>query len=89
MVFTIPDFLRIYFKRNKAAINALFDSVNDVLKYLCRKTKAAKIRKDQFEFMLSIHTYGRDVEWNPYIHCLIAECKIGNDNIVREYDHFR
>ncbi len=88
MVFTIPDFLRAFFRIDRNALNALFDAVSDTLKYICNKAKASKKRNDKFEFMLSIHTYFRDVKWNPRIHCLIAECKIGDDNSIREYKYF-
>lgn len=30
--------------------------------------------------MAFLHTFGRDLKWNPHIHVLIAELKLGNNN---------
>ena len=31
-------------------------------------------------FFAFLHTFGRDLKWNPHIHILIAELKLGNNN---------
>ena len=31
-------------------------------------------------FFAFLHTFGRDLKWNPHIHILIAEIKLGNNN---------
>lgn len=31
-------------------------------------------------FFAFLHTFGRDLKWNPHIYVLIAELKLGNNN---------
>ena len=39
-------------------------------------------------FILVLHTFGRDLKWNPHIHCLISEGGIGNSGLWRAKTHF-
>lgn len=87
IVFTIPSALRVFFRMDRRCLNALFDSVNDVLKFIPLKTKKSIKRNDKLGFMLSLHTYGRSIDWNPHIHCLVAECVIDDDNIMRKFSY--
>lgn len=34
-------------------------------------------------FFAFLHTFGRDLKWNPHIHVLIAELKISGDKISK------
>ena len=31
-------------------------------------------------FISVLHTFGRDLKWNPHIHCLISEGGLSDDN---------
>ena len=36
----------------------------------------------------SLHTFGRDLKWNPHIHMLITEGGSGNSSVWRDIKHF-
>ena len=35
-----------------------------------------------------LHTFGRDLKWNPHIHCLISEGGYSDDGFWRNVSHF-
>ena len=35
-----------------------------------------------------LHTFGRDLKWNPHIHCLISEGGYSDDAFWRNVSHF-
>ena len=35
-----------------------------------------------------LHTFGRDLKWNPHIHCLISEGGHSDDGFWRPVHHF-
>lgn len=37
---------------------------------------------------MSLHTFGRDLKWNPHINVLIAEIKMGGDLVYKEWNYF-
>ena len=39
-------------------------------------------------FILVLHTFGRDLKWNPHIHALISEGGAGNHTVWRPCKHF-
>ena len=39
-------------------------------------------------FILVFHTFGRDLKWNPHIHCLLSEGGIGNSGRWCAKTHF-
>ncbi len=100
IVFTIPKELRKYFFINFIPmINILFEAVNltiysilnESYKYSKKKKKLIKyILKNKFipGFFTFLHTFGRDLKWNPHIHILIAEMKIGKNNDVKKWNYF-
>jgi len=64
-IFTIPDTLRIYFRRDYALLHILFQAVSECLyKQFNGKTPA---------FICVLHSFGRDLKWNPHIHVVLAE----------------
>ena len=79
IVFTIPNELRIYFKKDKSLLDLLFKASNNVIEYCFNKCRELK-RKDKSKqykitpgFISVLHTFGRDLKWNPHIHMLISE----------------
>lgn len=82
IVFTIPKEMRIYFFDFKN-MDLLFKAVNIVLdsiihtKFRKNKKGILKLYKINKLFKLGfyafLHTFGRDMKWNPHIHVLIAE----------------
>ena len=79
VVFTIDDRLRVYFKKDRNCLSFLFDAASDTLFYAFNKMKG---KKHTFKpgFILTLHTFGRALNWNPHIHCLLTEGGMDKDN---------
>ena len=99
IVFTIPKQLRTYFffpfqdRINllfKAVRNTIYSILNDSFK----KNKNGILKKYSSRvkytpgFFAFLHTFGRDLKWNPHIHILIAELKLGNNNSCLDWSFF-
>ena len=92
IVFTIPEQLRKYFffpfeKRINLLFKAVKKTIYSILNesyYKRKKTGKVKkyISKNKYTpgFFAFLHTFGRDLKWNPHIHILIAEIKLENNN---------
>ena len=85
-VFTIPEELRIYFLNDRSLLNCLFHSVRDVVLRMFHKQNKAELFTPGF--ILVLHTFGRDLKWNPHIHALISEGGAGNHIVWRPCTHF-
>lgn len=85
-VFTIPEELRIYFLNDRSLLNCLFHSVRDVVLRMFHKQNKAELFTPGF--ILVLHTFGRDLKWNPHIHALISEGGAGNHTVWRPCTHF-
>ena len=85
-VFAIPEELRIYFLRDRKLLNLLFSSVRDVVLRMFHDMN----KKENFTpgFICVLHTFGRDLKWNPHIHALISEGGAGNFTPWRPVKHF-
>ena len=98
IVFTIPKELRLYFFEDFYLINLLFKSVRDTIYSIFnnsfKRNKAGKLMKYTSRikytpgFFAFLHTFGRDLKWNPHIHVLIAEIKLGSDGSCKSMKHF-
>ena len=40
-------------------------------------------------FIMVLHTFGRDLKWNPHIHCLISESGYSNNCFWCHVKHFK
>ena len=85
-VFTIPEELRIYFLNDRSLLNCLFHSVRDVVLRMFFKMNKSELFTPGFICVL--HTFGRDLKWNPHIHALISEGGAGNFTPWRTVKHF-
>ena len=85
-VFTIPEELRIYFLKDRTLLNCLFHSVRDVV--LRMFSKMNKTENFTPGLICVLHTFGRDLKWNPHIHALISEGGAGNITPWRPVKHF-
>lgn len=85
-VFTIPQELRIFFLNDRSLLNCLFHSVRDVILRMFFKLN----KSEHFTpgFICVLHTFGRDLKWNPHIHALISEGGAGNFTPWRPNTHF-
>lgn len=86
MVFTIAEELREYFLRDRKLLSLLPQIAYDVIKrYFHRINKS----KDFVSGMVCvIHTFGRDLKWNPHVHCLVPEGGQSKDGEWRKVSYF-
>lgn len=86
IVFTIDENLRPFFLQDRSLLNELFLAVKDVL---CRFFFKLN-KKEDFTpgFVSVLHTIGRDLKWNPHIHCICTEGGAGNFQVWRYVSHF-
>lgn len=76
IVFTIPDSLRDLFSEHRSiCFNILFEAVYDTLYYSIHKFK--KSEQYALGFISCLHTFGRDLKFNPHIHVLFCEYASG------------
>ena len=70
LVFTIPAELRIYFRKNRGMLKDLSDRAAKVLK----ETIYQMNQTQRFEtgIISVIHTFGRDLKWNPHVHIIMS-----------------
>lgn len=85
-VFTIPEELRSFFLNDRKLLNVLFHSVRDVV--LRMFSNINKHENFTPGFICVLHTFGRDLKWNPHIHTLISEGGAGNSFPWRTVKHF-
>ena len=105
IVFTIPEELRDYFRINRKAMDLLFIAARNTICCICneklyRKAKKRHIKdtyylyrsfRHQLEFgmIACLHTFGRDLKWNPHIHALVPEIVYDpENNTVKTFTHF-
>ena len=99
IVFTIPSKLRSYFFFPfEDRINILFQAVRDtiysILNESFKKNKNGILKKYTSKikftpgFFAFLHTFGRDLKWNPHIHILIAELKLGDNGSWKFWKFF-
>lgn len=85
-VFTIDSELRHFFLENRKLLGLLFDAVQSVIFRAFYKDNKSECFTPGF--ILVLHTFGRDLKWNPHIHCLVSEGGIGNSGLWRSKTHF-
>lgn len=71
LVFTIPAEFRNVFFHDRKKLNELSKQVNEVIQYWYKKK--SKRRQLEVGVITVIHTFGRDLKWNPHVHVLITE----------------
>ena len=85
-VFTIPEELRHYFLDDRDLLNCLFSAVRSVvLRMFSQMNKSENFTPG---FICVLHTFGRSLQWNPHIHCLISEGGAGKNIPWRKVTHF-
>ena len=85
-VFTIDENLRDFFLQDRTLLHCLFHSVASVLSRMFFKVN--KSRNFTPGYIMVLHTFGRDLKWNPHIHCLISEGGYSDDGEWRHITHF-
>ena len=85
-VFTIDQNLRKFFLEDRSLLDCLFHSVQSVISRMFFKINKSKNFTPGF--VLVLHTFGRDLKWNPHIHCLLSEGGYSDDGFWRHIHHF-
>ena len=85
-VFTIDENLRDFFLEDRTLLDCLFHSVTSVVSRMFFKMNKSKNYTPGF--IMVLHTFGRDLKWNPHIHCLISEGGYSDDGFWRPVHHF-
>ena len=85
-VFTIPEELRVFFRKDRSLLNYLFKAAADSVFFMFKKIN----KSENFTpgFICVLHTFGRSLQWNPHIHMLISEGGSGNFSPWRVVKHF-
>ena len=85
-VFTIDENLRDSFLNDRSLLNCLFHAVNSVISRMFFQMNKSKNFTPGF--IMVLHTFGRDLKWNPHIHCLISEGGFSDDGFWRHVKYF-
>lgn len=85
IVFTMSDKLWDYFQKYRFLLNGLFlASSQAVLSWFYELNKSQHFTPG---IMCTLHTFGRDLKWNPHIHMLCTEGGAGNIEVFRLVRH--
>lgn len=85
MVFTIPEELRIFFRKDRNLLHLLFQACADtILSWFYKINKSENFKPG---FISTMHTFGRDLKWNPHIHMLLTEGASGSKTIWKRISH--
>lgn len=85
VVFTIPKELRKYFQLDRSLLNLLFQAASQTVYYQFNKQN---ISEDFTPGMVcTLHTFGRDLKFNPHIHMILTEGGIGNHTQWKDFKH--
>ena len=71
MVFTVPKELRRLFYKDRKKLNELSKQVSEVFQY--HNHRRSKKRGFKSGVITVIHTFGRDLNFNPHIHAIVTE----------------
>ena len=86
IVFTIPEELRIFFRKQRSLLNLLFIAASrTVLDWFYSQNKSQNFKPG---IITALHTFGRDLKWNPHIHMLVSEGASGNSIVWRKFNYF-
>ena len=85
-VFTIDENLRLFFLEDRSLLDCLSHAVTSVVSRMFFKLNKSKNFTPGF--IIVLHTFGRDLKWNPHIHCLISEGGYSDDGFWRHITHF-
>ena len=85
IVFTIPEELRIFFRRDRSLLHLLFEAcAKTIFNWFYKLNKSENFKPG---FISTLHTFGRDLKWNPHIHMLLSEGASGYRTVWRKIKH--
>lgn len=78
MVFTIPEELREIFERNRKLLGLLPQcAAQTIMSWMKEQNKSEEYTPG---IVAVIHTFGRDLKWNPHVHMIVTEGGTGKKN---------
>ena len=85
IVFTIPKELRIYFGKDRSKLKILPQCAAKAVTTWMRDLN----KSEEFipGIVTVIHTFGRDLKWNPHVHMMVTEGGTGNKTEWRHIKH--
>lgn len=86
VVFTIDERLRIYFKKDRLLLNVLFEAVKDTIFYTFNEMNG-KNKTFTPGIILTLHTFGRPLNWNPHVHCLLTEGGMDDESNYKQINY--
>ncbi|WP_431733670.1 transposase zinc-binding domain-containing protein [Fusobacterium necrophorum] len=88
LLFTIPKEARPFFCYDRKLLHKLTLGIKNILDYQFHKISKKKQRKNKigkysknyftnsdilhYDLITVIHTFGRDLKWNPHVHALVS-----------------
>lgn len=85
IVFTMFDKLWPYFQKYRDLLDGLFEAASSsILSWFYELNKSQNFTPG---IMCTLHTFGRDLKWNPHIHMLCTEGGAGNTEVFRIVKH--
>ena len=86
IVFTIPQELRLLFRKDRSLLDILFKASAQVITdWLYTQNKKQVFTPG---IVSGIHTFGSDLKWNPHIHMLVTEGASSNFTTWRHIKFF-
>ena len=84
-VFTIPEELRYVFLKDRSLLKCLPDLAAQVIKDWYKGI--SKKKEYTPGIIAAIHTFGRDLKWNPHVHLLITEGAMDKEGNFKKMDY--
>ena len=101
ILFTIPEELRAFFSYDRTLLSKLAKAVNNINFIICTKKIARKFKVPKsspnyftnsdivhYGLITVIHTFGRDLKWNPHIHALVSLGGFTKNFTFKKLDYF-
>ena len=104
VLFTIPHECREFFFYDRTLLSKMGSAVNEVFKYqfhnISKKNKRVNnISKYSHKYFTNsdiihyglitvIHTFGRDLKWNPHVHAIVSLGGFNKNFIFKKLDYF-
>ena len=86
ITFTISNLLWPFFLTDRSLLNELFASASYTL--LSWFKQQSKLDCFTPGIIATLHTFGRDLKWNPHIHILVTEGAFGRKTNWKVFNHF-
>jgi len=86
IIFTISDQLWPVFFKHRNLLDELFKAASYTL--LSWFKGMSKLEQYVPGIIATLHTFGRDLKWNPHIHILVTEGAMGKKTPWKNFNHF-